>query len=145
MYNIEIKKINTKGIMGAVKKELEMCMNDLVLDMKNDATTKAYENPSQRSHRTGQLGNTMIAKTEWHGSVLVGKVETTVEYAVYLEHGSGEFSDEHRGSRTGWYTKHVSSKGKEYTIYHRGQRPKHFMLRTCEEYKEQAHKYFKIG
>jgi hypothetical protein len=142
MYNIEIKKINTKGIMNTVKKELEMCMNDLVLDMKNDATTKAYENPPQLSQRTGQLGNTMLAEVEWRGHILVGKVSVQVEYGLYLEHGSGIYADEHRGgARSKWLGKLPDGRIR----WIKGQRPKHFMLRTYEEYQKQAHKYFKIG
>lgn len=148
MYKIKVNGISADKIVDSVKKELEYCMNDLVLDMKNDATDKVYTETSKATQRTGQLGNTMVAKTEWHGSVLVGKVSTHVEYAEYVEHGTGEFADEHRGSRTGWYTTHEitkgKNKGKKYTIYHRGQKPKHFMLRTVDEYRPKIKSYFKI-
>lgn len=144
MYKIKVNGISADKIVDSVKKELEYCMNDLVLDMKNDATDKVYTETSKATQRTGQLGDTMKAEHYWRGSVLVGKVSTHVEYDKYVEHGSGEFADEHRGSRTGWYTKHVSSKGKQYTIYHRGQKPKHFMLRTVDEYRPKIKSYFKI-
>lgn len=144
VYKIKIK-LKTDEMMDNIKQELEMCMNDFVLDMKNDATTKAYADEPKHNKRTGQLGNTMVASSEWQGSKLVGKVQCQVEYAEYVEHGSGEFSDEHRGSRTGWYTKHVSVNGKEYTVYHHGQKGKHFMLNTCKEYRPKVKQYFRIG
>ena len=144
MYKIKVNGISADKIVDSMKKELEYCMNDLVLDMKNDATDKVYTETSKATKRTGQLSDTMKASSEWQGSKLVGKVQCQVEYAEFVEHGSGEFSDEHRGSRTGWYSKHVSSKGKQYTIYHRGQKPKHFMLRTVDEYRPKIKSYFKI-
>lgn len=157
MYKIKVNGISADKIVDSVKKELEYCMNDLVLDMKNDATDKAYENEPQHSQRTGQLGDTMIAKTEWQGSVLVGKVETTVEYAEYVEHGTGIYADEHRGGQHTRYRgkiphlvgkKYVDKKGKERIhsgwVWINGQEPKHFMLRTYEEYKPKVKSYFKI-
>ena len=91
VYKIKIK-LKTDEMMDNLKQELEMCMNDFVLDMKNDATTKAYEDVPKHNKRTGQLGDTMVASSEWQGSKLVGKVQCQVEYAEYVEHGSGEFS-----------------------------------------------------
>ena len=85
MYKITIK-VDTKELTESLKKELEMCMTDFVLDMKNDATSKAYENPPQDSVRTGQLGSTMKADVKWHGSKLTGKVSTHVEYAEYCHY-----------------------------------------------------------
>ena len=85
MYKITIK-VDTKEFTESLKKELEMCMTDYVLDMKNDATSKAYENPPEDSMRTGQLGSTMKADVKWHGSKLTGKVSTHVEYAEYCHY-----------------------------------------------------------
>lgn len=49
MYKLKIKLVNKDFINDTLKKELERGMNDLVLDMKNDATTKAYEGGSELS------------------------------------------------------------------------------------------------
>lgn len=153
MYKIKVNGISADKIVDSMKKELEYCMNDLVLDMKNDATDKAYEDEPQHSQRTGQLGNTMIAKTEWQGSVLVGKVETTVEYAEYVEHGTGIYADEHRGGQHTRYRgkiPHLVGKTKEDGTkdsgwrWIKGQKGKHYMLRTYEEYKPKIKSYFKI-
>lgn len=149
MYKITIK-VDTKEFTESLKKELEMCMTDFVLDMKNDATTKAYENPPQDSVRTGQLGSTMKADVKWHGNILTGKVTTHVEYAEYVEHGTGIYADEHRGgARTKYLGKIpslVGKNGKKDKGYRwiKGQKGKHYMLRTYEEYKPKAKKYFKI-
>lgn len=150
MYKLTIKNLNNLDITETIKKELERGMNDLVLDMKNDATTKAYEGSSELSQRTGQLGSTMKADSKWEGKVLVGKVTTHVEYAEYVEHGTGEEADEHRGgARTRYLGKIpalVGKNGKHDKGYRwiKGQKGKHYMLRTFEEYKPKAKKYFKI-
>ena len=150
MYKLKIKLVNKDFINDTLKKELERGMNDLVLDMKNDATTKAYEGSSELSQRTGQLGSTMKADTKWEGKVLVGKVTTHVVYAEYLEHGTGEFADQHRGgARTKYLGKIpalVGKNGEKDKGYRwiKGQKGKHYMLRTFEEYKPKAKKYFKI-
>lgn len=157
VYKIKIK-LKTDEMMDNLKQELEMCMNDFILDIKNDATTKAYEDePSELSDRTGQLGNTMIAKSEWQDTKLVGKITTHVEYAEYVEHGTGIYADEHRGARTRYKgyipslkdKTYVDVKGKERTytgwVWINGQKPKHFMLNTCKEYRPKVKQYFRIG
>lgn len=141
MYKITIK-VDTKEFTKELKKELEACMTDFVLDMKNDATTKAYENPPQDSVRTGQLGSTMKADVKWHGNKLIGEVRTHVFYGEFVEHGTGIHADEHRGgARSKWLGKLPDGRIRWIS----GQKPKHFMLRTYEEYKELVPKYFKIN
>ena len=150
MYKITIK-VDTRDMMDNVKKELELCMNDFTIDMKNDAVQKVYDRkPSELSDRTNELRSTTVASHEWQGTQLIGKVETDVKYAEFVEHGTGEFSDEHRGGARTKYLGKIPSlvgkngeKDKGYR-WIKGQKGKHYMLRTFEEYKPKAKKYFKI-
>ena len=145
-------KVEIKGedIKDLVLEQIEKGMNDLVLDMKNDATTFAYDGGSELSNRTGQLGNTMKATVKNEGGNIVGIVETHVEYAEYVEHGTGIYADSHRGgARTTYIGKIPALKGKNGASdtgvrIIKGQKPKHFMQKTVEKYEGQTGKYFKI-
>lgn len=175
MYKITIK-VDTRDMMDNVKKELELCMNDFTIDMKNDAVQKVYDRkPSELSDRTDELRSTTVASHEWQGTQLIGKVETDVKYAEYLEHGTGEFSDEHRGgARTHYKGKIDKLVGKPYKVllkrkekiqtstgtiwisgeverehtgwvWIKGQQGIHFMKSTCDEYRDKVKEYFTIG
>ena len=69
------------------------------------------------------------------------RIKSLQDNKIDNEHGTGIYADEHRGgARTKWLGKLPDGRIR----WIKGQRPKHFMLRTYEEYKEQVPKYFKI-
>lgn len=151
-------KIDIKGeeILQEIEKmteeQFKKAMNDLVLDMVNSATEKAYEGNAGLGGRSNRLKGDIVNNSgvEDKGKVIEGKVEATVKYAEYVEHGTGIYADTHRGGkRTKYIGKIPKLKGKHgakdkgWRII-KGQKPKHFMLRTKEEYESKLQDYFKL-
>lgn len=161
---IEIK--GDKDILKEIEKMTEeqfiQCMNELFLEMVNSATEKAYEKKSKYEvKRNNNLKSDIVnSSVEPHkdGNNVVAEIKATMEYAEYVEHGTGEFADQHRGGKRTKYLGKIPSlagktfknkKGKEYVnkkgyVMIKGQEPKHFMLRTEEEFKPKIKDYFKL-
>lgn len=149
--NIDVNKF-IDNIEELTVEQIEKAMNDLVLDMVNSATEKAYEGSPGLNKRSNRLKGDIVNNSgvEWKGDVIEGKVGTTVDYAEYVEHGTGEFADKHRGgARTRYIGKIPALKGKKgkhdkgFRLI-KGQQGKHFMLRTKEEYESKMKDYFKL-
>lgn len=121
-------------------------MNNLVLDMRNDASDEVYNAPeSSISTRTGRLGSTMNAKVEKQGNNIVGTVEPTVEYAKYLESGTGIYAGRKRylGRIPQLQGKNGAS-DKGFRII-KGIKPRHFMSKTAKRYEGKLGTYFKLS
>ena len=121
-------------------------MNNLVLDMRNDASDEVYNAPeSSISTRTGRLGSTMNAKVEVHGTSIIGIVEPTVEYAKYLENGTGIYAGRKRyvGKIPALVGKN-GEKDKGFRII-KGIKPRHFMSKTAKRYEGKLGTYFKLS
>ena len=120
-------------------------MNNLVLDIRNDASDEAYKGASKLSNRTGRLGSTMNAKVEVHGTSIIGIVEPTVEYAKYVENGTGIYAGRKRYlGRIPQLQGKNSPSDKGWRII-KGQKPKHFMSKTAKKYKGRLGTYFKLS
>lgn len=141
---------NVDDLFGDIEKltieQIEQGMNDLVLDMVNSATTKAYEGNPSLSKRTNRLKTDIVnsSKVETRGGTIVGEVKATVEYAEYVEEGTGEY----RGRRR-YLGKIPSLAGKNGSHDKgwrliKGQKGKHFMERTVEEFQPKVKNYFKL-
>ena len=72
---------------------------------------------------TGNLRNNITTQTEWNGNTCVGKVSCDVEYAPYVEFGTGIYSTLGMGRQTPWVYK--SKDGFKYT---QGQQPQPFLF-----------------
>lgn len=75
----------------------------------------------QKAHSfrdTGTLTNSIQSKTKNNGSEIIGVVFTPLEYAPYVEYGTGLFAEK-GGRKTPWHYK--DDKGKWHTT--RGQKP----------------------
>ena len=134
--------ISGKDIEQLAIEQIEQGMNDLILDMAQDARDLAYEKTGKSTKRSGRLGEAIKSKKYWKGNILIGEVYVEgVDYAEYVEHGTGIHADQHRGGpRTGWLGKLPDGR----IAYIEGQKPKHFMQRTVERYEGETGKYFKI-
>ena len=127
--------------------KLDACENiDLrkpLLKVGNDIETAAKENCNGRFNEpTGTLKRSIRAELKGQNTVEVG---TNLEYAVYVEHGTGLYAFDGRGRASSaehpipWTYR--GSDGKFYTTY--GQRPKPFLIPAFNSKKHNLIKYIK--
>ena len=142
---VEFDKNFFDNLGKMTKKQIEQSMNNLVLDIRNDASDEAYKGASKLSNRTGRLGSTMNAKVEKQGNNIVGTVDPTVEFAKYVENGTGIYAGRKRYlGRIPQLQGKNSPSDKGWRII-KGQKPKHFMSKTAKKYKGKLGTYFKLS
>lgn len=80
---------------------------------------------------TGELRDKIDHKTESQGKELVGKVGSPLDYSIYVEFGTGEFSENANGRKGGWSYKSPDGKW-HHTI---GMSPQPFLRPAFRENK----------
>ena len=81
---------------------------------------------------TGALRNSIQSRVEQEGEDIVGIVFTPLEYAPYVEYGTGLFAEE-GGRKTPWiYEDEKTGKG----VFTRGQKPQPYMRPALNENRE---------
>ena len=83
--------------------------------------------------KTGALRRSITSKVEVTGNSIEGIVFTPLEYAPYVEYGTGLFAENGNGRKTGWA--YEDEKTGEI-IWTRGQHPKPYMRPALEENKD---------
>ena len=81
---------------------------------------------------TGALRRSIKSKVEVTGNSIEGIVFTPLEYAPYVEYGTGIYSDNGNGRKTPWV--YMDDKGNYH--YTRGQHPQPYMRPALEENKD---------
>ena len=89
---------------------------------------------------TGALRRSITSKVEVTGGGIEGIVFTPLEYAPYVEYGTGLFAENGNGRKTGWAYKDEKT---GETIWTRGQHPQPYLRPALEENKEAINKIFK--
>lgn len=89
---------------------------------------------------TGALRRSITSKVTGKGSDIVGIVYTPLEYAPYIEYGTGLFA-ENGGRQDAWSYK--DDKGKWHTTS--GQKPQPFMRPALDENRENIKRILKEG
>lgn len=90
---------------------------------------------------TGELRRSITSKIEVEGDDLVGVVYTPLEYAPYVEYGTGLFAEE--GGRTDVPWRYQDEKGEWHTTS--GQAPQPYMRPALNENREQILEILKEG
>lgn len=90
---------------------------------------------------TGALRNSIQSKVENNGFEVVGIVFTPLEYAPYIEYGTGLFAEE-GGRKTPW-TYEDEKTGER--IFTRGQKPKPYLRPALYENKEKITQLLREG
>ena len=70
------------------------------------------------------------------------KIGTNVEYAPYVEFGTGIYAENGKGRKTRWRTPVVKYKNKEFAFWTRGQKPQRF-LRKILDFKKEIFEVYK--
>lgn len=82
--------------------------------------------------KTGALRRSITSKVEVTGNSIEGIVFTPLEYAPYVEYGTGIYSDNGNGRKTPWV--YMDDKGNYH--YTRGQHPQPYMRPALNENKD---------
>lgn len=117
---------NTENIVGGI--ELGCAA------VERDAKKKAPKN-------TGELKRSITSKVENEGRQVVGKVFTPLEYAPYVEYGTGLFAEKGGRKDVPWH--YMDEKGEWHST--NGQRPQPFMRPALQENRERILEYIKAG
>lgn len=87
-----------------------------------------------QSHRdTGELSRSITSKIEGEGTHLIGIIYTPLEYAPYVEFGTGLFAE--KGGRTDVPWHYQDEKGEWHTTS--GQKPQPFLRPALNENREE--------
>ena len=89
---------------------------------------------------TGALRRSITSKVTGEGSDIVGTVYTPLEYAPYVEYGTGLFAEE-GGRQDSWA--YVDDKGEGHITS--GQKPQPFMRPALDENRENIKRILKEG
>ena len=133
--------IKFEGLDGIIKKidkiddikPLTQAMYDACDTVESAAKEKAPKD-------TGALRRSITSKVEVTGGGIEGIVFTPLEYAPYVEYGTGLFAENGNGRKTGWAYKDEKT---GETIWTRGQHPQPYLRPALEENKEAINKIFK--
>lgn len=89
---------------------------------------------------TGALQNSIMSNVETTNEAVIGYVSTNLEYAPYVEYGTGLFAEEGNGRQSPWgYEDEETGE----TIWTRGQHPQPFMRPALSENKQNILKVVK--
>ena len=102
--------------------------------VERDAKKKAPKN-------TGELKRSITSKVENEGRQVVGKVFTPLEYAPYVEYGTGLFAEKGGRKDVPWH--YMDEKGEWHST--NGQRPQPFMRPALQENRERILEYITAG
>ena len=118
--------MKTEGIETVLKRieniadtdRLEAAMGKCCAIVERDA--KQAPTPKD----TGALRNSITSEVKSDGFDIIGVIYTPLEYAPYVEYGTGLFAEKGNGRKTGWA--YEDEKTGE-TIFTRGQHPQPFL------------------
>ena len=91
--------------------------------------------------KTGELKRSITSKVENEGRQVVGEVFTPLEYAPYVEYGTGLFAEKGGRKDVPWH--YMDEKGEWHST--NGQRPQPFMRPALQENRERILEYIKAG
>jgi HK97 gp10 family phage protein len=80
---------------------------------------------------TGLLQGSITHRTILKDGVVIGQVGTNVEYAAYVEFGTGIYAKNGQGRKTGWFVELPNGKG----FWTRGNKPQPFLTPALTENK----------
>ena len=90
---------------------------------------------------TGALRRSIKSKVEADGMTIEGDIYTPLEYAPYVEYGTGLFAEAGNGRKTGWV--YEDDKGNKH--YTRGQHPQPYMRPALNENRDKIIALIKEG
>jgi HK97 gp10 family phage protein len=114
---------------------VEKAMQKACLLVEGEAKKKAPKD-------TGALRNSITSKVEQDSEGVKGIVFTPLEYAPYVEYGTGLFAEEGNGRKTPWAYEDEKTGD---LIYTRGQKPQPYLRPALYENREKINSILKEG
>lgn len=74
---------------------------------------------------TGNLRGSITSEVD--AGQLVARIGTPVEYAPYIEFGTGEYAENGEGRQGGWFFEYDGNKGEKGKRFTRGNKPQPFL------------------
>ena len=108
-------------------KKVEQAINQSTLLVESSAKQNA-----SNCKDTGALQNSIKSTVETTNDAVIGYVSTNLEYAPYVEYGTGLFAENGNGRQTPW--KYQDDDGNWHTT--KGQHPQPFMRPALSENKQ---------
>lgn len=129
-YDKILYKLNTLYDLDNVKKG----MGKACALVEKQAKQKAPKD-------TGALRRSITSKVEADGITIEGDIYTPLEYAPYVEYGTGLFAESGNGRKTGW----AYQDDKDNWHYTHGQHPQPYMRPALNENREKIIELIKEG
>ena len=107
--------------------KVEQAINQSALLVESSAKQNA-----SNCKDTGALQNSIISNVETTNEAVIGYVSTNLEYAPYVEYGTGLFAESGNGRQTPW--RYQDDEGNWHTT--KGQHPQPFMRPALSENKQ---------
>ena len=114
--------------------KIERAMQKACLFVEGEAKKKAPSN-------NGELRRSIASKVEHDGSDIIGIVYTALEYAPYVEFGTGLFAEEEGRKDVPWH--YQDDKGEWHST--KGQKPQPFLRPALNENRTKILKILKEG
>lgn len=135
--NINIEVLNVNSVLDALddigdSPEVRNALGKACAVVERSAKQKAPKD-------TGALRRSITSKIEVEGNEIVGTVYTPLEYAPYVEYGTGLFAEEGGRKDVPWC--YQDDKGDWHTTS--GQKPQPFMRPALNENREEIIRIFK--
>lgn len=83
---------------------------------------------------TGNLRGSITSEVD--ETQLVARIGTPVEYAPYIEFGTGEYAENGEGRKGGWFFEYDGNKGEKGKRFTRGNKPQPFLRPALIENRE---------
>jgi len=142
------ENVTIEGMDQLVEKMKQLGM--VTADLKDDAVeAMSMVRNAARRHApgSGPLSRNIIVKDQTEGKELqVGCgifAEAAINYAVYVEYGTGVYAENGQGRNTPWVAPIITSNDGLIFRWTQGMRPKPFMRPAWDEEKENVDKHLK--
>ena len=135
-------EVEFKGLDKIIAKLDKMQDTSTIVSAMQDACNLVEGAAKYKAPKdTGALRRSITSKIEVNGSEIDGIVFTPLEYAPYVEYGTGLFAENGNGRQTPWVYR--DDKG-DYHYTH-GQHPQPFMRPALKENEQNIKKKLKEG
>ena len=139
IYTDKINAAMTKAINNGLKAACIMVEGQAVnLVPVDDGRLKGSITWKTNSERGGGGLKTPVDKNQ-------GIVGTNVEYAPYVEYGTGIYAEEGNGRTTPWVYKYEGKKGPKGWRWTVGQKPQSYLRKALDIRRKDIVKYFKTA
>ena len=127
--------MSVQGMDSLFEKLDDLSSTDMYVSAMERLCRRVERTAKQKCpRRTGHLERSITHNVTAKGDKIVGEVGTNVEYAPYVEFGTGKYAAEGNGRKTPWSYVDESTGERIWTA---GQRPKPFLHPALNEHRKE--------